>query len=122
MSYDFYTMATYEELHEAGRLRGRNVASWVDIPEVGAVVHWPDESPEPVQLIDGSMVADYVHGVAFNAECEDRCFTPFEFTASAINKRDDADEAWEAYNAGIAAGICENFAERLPAHIGTTEA
>ena len=56
---------------------------------------------------------DCLSAAAFDSEQNARNFSPFEFTASAINEDDDSDELWESYDDGVAKGIKAGIAERL---------
>lgn len=107
-----YTTATTDEIREAGIKRGYNVASWQDLPEIG------DTLPRDVDWVgigtvdDVNDAAEAFGMLAHAAEEHDRCFSPFEFTAKEINDRDDADDAWEAFDAGIQDGIAKCWEER----------
>jgi hypothetical protein len=53
----------------------------------------------------------------FEAESNDRDFSPFEFTASEINHSTDPETYWEAYEKGISEAIlttAENLEIREP--------
>jgi len=52
---------------------------------------------------------------AHEAESHGRQYSPFEFTASEINTLEefDSDDAWQAFDDGIAAGIEDNITARL---------
>ena len=62
-----------------------------------------------LDMLRDGMDEDQARDAAFNAwhEAQDnaRQFSPFEFTASAINKSDDPDANWEAFDAGIDAAF-----------------
>lgn len=106
--------ATHEELKLLGHERGFNVASWVEWVWPGDTVFWPD-THKKVTIDDTAMAVEYLEACAFACESNDRDFSPFESTASALNARDDAEEAWATYDAGIAAGIAANLAQRMGA-------
>lgn len=50
---------------------------------------------------------------ASEAETGSRDFSPFEHTASALNKRNDSEEAWETYEQGVSSGIACGVKDRL---------
>lgn len=111
---------TLEEIEHAGYYRGRNCASWAELPEIGSKQRWPDEvRPREVESTDDQW--ELVAAWAYASESADRDFTPFEFTACAFNNRDDAEACWEAFNAGIAKGIDEEVAARRAKYETTTQ-
>lgn len=93
--------------------RGWNCASWQDIPAIGSKLprHIDWEGVGPIQ--DAHDQADALSALAFDAESHDRDFSPFEFTAKELNDREDSEDAWEAFEQGIADGISANVAQRI---------
>ena len=84
--------ATHDEIAVAGYERGYDIASCQDIPNI---------SPEQ----DEEQCEEILRCRAFDAEENNRSYSPFEFTAYEINSREDADEVWEIFDSAIAAGI-----------------
>lgn len=89
--------------YQEGYDRGYSIASNQDLPEIG------EEAPR-------EMLADVVEDVAdaeevffhfcYEAESNNRDFSPFEFTAAAINELgEDSEEAWGAFDQGISRGF-----------------
>lgn len=104
---------TFKELYDLGFERGHNCASWVDVPEDGM------EIPLDVDWVGYHVVTsenrwDVMDLLAHASEVHDRCFSPFELTASEINSsfEDDVTEAWHVYEEGITAGIQSNIQKR----------
>jgi hypothetical protein len=105
---------TRNEVYQAGVDRGRSVASWVDLPEMGTVVR-PFELPDfngEIETVDNA--AEVFHSQAYEAELNDRQFSPFEFTAADLNAVDGtADfEVWEVFEEGISDGIHAEWESR----------
>src|SRR5215475_5103846 len=62
----------------------------------------------------GNYCEDCLTSSAYDSEQNARQFSPFEFTASAINKSGNRTESlWNAYDEGVAAGIKRGVARRL---------
>ena len=104
---------TIAEAKENGFIRGSNIASWVDIPEIGMKlcksIDW-----QGIDTIENEQdQIDAMEIMAFESESNDRQFTPFEFTAHEINEHENADELWEAFDEGIAEGIQVNIKQRM---------
>jgi len=105
--------ATLDELYEAAKEYGYNVASWQNLPEIG------DSVPKDIDWIGIDVVEDeedqrevlsmYAHA----GEENNRCFSPAEFWISALNRRKDSEEAWEMVDSGISDGIEQNINERI---------
>lgn len=102
-----------EQVKHAGYVRGRNIGENVDMRTVGEFVPAAQSSEGAYTIEEPQQVYDQMVHDAFGCEENDRQFTPFEFTASALNKRDDSEAAWEAYEAGISMGITEAVKGRL---------
>lgn len=90
----------------AGYTRGRNIAANCDMPKIGDMY-------DGYTVTDKLTAAECLIATAHDAENEDRSFTPFEVTASAINKSDDSEALWQAYDEGIAKGIADEAAVRM---------
>ena len=105
--------ATLNELYEAAKEYGYNVASWQDMPEIG------DSVPKDIDWIGIDTVEDendqrevlsmYAHA----GEENNRCFSPAETWINALNNRPDAEQAWETVDDGIHDGIEQNIDERV---------
>lgn len=101
-----------KDLYKAGKERGFNIASWQDLPELGAKI---DKSIDWIGLGDvvtRENVADYFSAIASQSESIDREYSPFEFTAHDINECYNADSLWEAFDNGITKGIMDNWNSR----------
>lgn len=100
------------DIYLAGYSRGWNCASWQDIPEIGSTVRTDAEGE--VEIEGENDQADIMSSLAFEAELNDRNFSPFEFTAKELNDLEDSEDAWEAFEAGISDGINANISSRFP--------
>lgn len=96
----------YREIRQRGYYRGRNIASAQEMPA--------DE--------ERSDAEDKLLNWAYDAEENNRQFTPFEFTAHEFNSRDDSEACWEAYQSGIDQGISDEVKARLDRKFGGTPA
>ncbi len=97
-----YKTPTTKDAYERGFDRGYTCASWQDLPSDSDVD-------------DGDSHWDTVQFQAYEAESNDRDFSPFEFTASEFNKARNSEARWEAFDAGISDGIQSNIADRIKA-------
>ena len=102
------------EIKRAGFARGWNVASWIDMPEMGA------ELPRDIDYMGiGEIETRYDQIDAWemlcsHAESFDREFTPFEFIAHAINSHRDSEYAWDCFDSAIARGIAAYRRKHYP--------
>jgi hypothetical protein len=101
------------EVYLAGFQRGYNLASWQDIPEIGSKLprHIDYQGLGTIETAQDQ--ADAMQMLASEAESSNRDFSPFEFTAHELNEREDSEDAWEAYDSGIADGINANIQKRI---------
>jgi hypothetical protein len=109
-----YQSESERDSYTRGFERGYNVASWQDIPEIGAEL-WLDS--EGKITVDVDNLWDTIQSLAYQGESNDRSFSPFEFTAHEFNEADNAEGLWEAFDAGISAGIEQNLAERKALYV-----
>lgn len=104
----------YEEVKHRGYVRGRNMAAAQEFPLLGSMQRWPDKIKErEVESIDDQQ--ELMTAWAYASEEVNRSFSPFEFTACEFNNRDDAEECWSHFDAGIAEGIDEELTARFAA-------
>jgi hypothetical protein len=92
-----------------GRETGNNIASWIDIPEIGAIIRTESDGK---QTVTEDNVWDIMESLAYESESNGRQFSPFEHTAHAFNEARNPDALWEAYEAGLALGIRTNISKR----------
>ncbi len=94
-----------KEAHELGYDRGWHVASWTDMPEIGQMlprdIDW--QGIGSIKSVNDQI--DAWEALCSEAESNSRQFSPFEFTARAINESRDPDSYWEAFDEGITAGL-----------------
>ena len=115
-----YEKETAQDAYLAGFSRGWNCASWQDIPEIGSTLPLHIDWQGIGEIKNASDQGDALQILASEGESNDRCFSPFEFTAHDFNSADDepesecsSEELWEAFDAGINDGICANINDRL---------
>jgi hypothetical protein len=113
MSYAEYTTATLDELFDAGKRRGVNIASWVDMPAAGDTIR--TECSGRVEVIDVASLTEAMCDLAYQNESANRSYSPFEYIAHAINEREDSEDAWTKYGEGIDAGIRDGIEKRVVA-------
>lgn len=93
-----------KEAFRLGYERGWNGASWQDMPAIGDTLP-RDLDWQGIGTIE--TVADQIDAweiMCAEAESQSRDFSPFEFTAHAINESRDPDGYWQAFDDGIRAG------------------
>jgi len=101
---DIETM-TLDAVYNEGHDRGYGIASWNDLPDIGETIR-ADLDWIGIGTIENKDDAlEAFSMLCEEAESINRCYTPFEFTAKALNEREDADDAWNAFEEGIAEGI-----------------
>jgi hypothetical protein len=105
---------TQKEAYQEGLLRGFNLASWQEIPEVGTNV------PKEIDWVGYEEVTEENRADVFLLFCSesescDREYSAFEFTASSINKSRNPDATWEKYEQGLSDGFLRNWKQRIKA-------
>jgi hypothetical protein len=100
------------QAYNMGKERGYNVASWVDLPELGARVDKSLDYQGLGERVTSENVADYFTMLAQDAETIDRDYSPFEFTASDFNSQPNSESLWDEFDRGIEKGISDNWKER----------
>lgn len=103
--------STLDDIKKEGIARGRAIASWVDMPE-GRKTYFT-ESDGRVTVMSVAEAEIVMCDLASTSESTNRDYSPFEVTAHAINEREDSEEAWQQFDAGISEGINDNITERL---------
>lgn len=94
------------EAYKLGHQRGWNIASWQDMPEIGETLprHIDWVGVGTIETVEDQIEAFEM--ICSEAESNDRCYTPFEFTAKEINDHGErADELWEQFDNGIWNGV-----------------
>jgi len=94
-----------KDMRELGYNRGWNVASWQDMPNIGDAIplHLDWIGIGTIDSVEDQIEAWEMF--CFDAESNDRDFSPFEFTAHDINESNDPERYWEAFDNGITDGI-----------------
>ena len=89
-----------------------------NVPRVGETVSVPHMGR--VTVSDAEHAAEIHAELCFDAEMNARCYSPWEFTAAEINGLPafEAEAAWEAYEAGVAAAIEHDLAGYGPDQYG----
>jgi hypothetical protein len=110
-------MATKQEIYKAGFNRGFNIASWVDMPEIGSSIDKYIDWQGLGSTVTEENLADYMETLAFESESMNREYSPFEFTAHDLNEMSETKpyDVWEVFESGIAAGIRKNISKRIRA-------
>ena len=97
--------------HDEGFTRGSDIAAWFSIDRIDS------EGTVYLSTIDGGILPwEAAVTAAYDAEDNDRQFTPFEFTAAEINSSDDPDAYWIAYEQGISEGILTELEGKVSAY------
>lgn len=101
---------TEEFWYEEGKTRGYNIATWQELPTVG--VEYFTDSQGRITVEDEVSASEVFMEWCYNAESNSRQFSPFEYTAKAINDKPNAEELWEAFGAGITDGFTKCWNNR----------
>lgn len=95
-----------KEAYALGYERGKDVASWQDMPEVGDTLpRHIDWMGLPHLLVTRDDRLEAWSMLCNEAESHGRDFSPWEHTAHAINTSRDPEGYWETYDQGITDGI-----------------
>lgn len=107
-------MTTRQEIYDEGYDRGRNIASWQDLPEIGTEIQ-AFELPNFYGVIEGVQDAEDVFmEICSEAESTNREFTPFEFTCQHLNQLEEKKpyDVWAVFDKGIYAGFVADWNSR----------
>lgn len=94
------------DAYERGWQQGRGIACH-NVPKLGAKL-WIGDMGHVV--IDAENIREAHQALCFEAESNSRQYSPFEFTAHEFNESDDADELWDAFEAGASDAIFADLA------------
>lgn len=110
-----YEKMTDEEIYQAGYDRGYSVASLMNLPEIGETIpgHLDWEGVGKIESKAEALQAFEM--LCTESEKIDRQFSPFELTASSINKREDSAYVWDVFDEGIINAI-QDYAEKVSAY------
>ena len=105
------------EIARMGRTRGYNIASWQDLPEIGA------EIPKHVDWVGYGKVSkenirDVWELLCAEAESNSRQFSPFEFTAKELNDLAETKpyDPWEVYDSALQKGYARYWSAHYSRH------
>jgi len=105
---------TKREIYQIGYERGYNIASWQDMPLIGSnvprsIIH---DTVETIQDVNDR--EDVFYALCYEAEENDRSYTPFEFLAHDLNELQEKKpyDVWIVFDDGISAGIRKSYKER----------
>ena len=100
-----------EEIRAEGFARGKRIASWIDVPNLGE--RFRLDSCGTMFCEDADSANEIMQELAYEAESINRDYSPFEFTAHDLNEREDSEEAWESFQNGINEGIAAEIGKRV---------
>lgn len=96
-------MKTREDYRELGYWRGKGIADTMVTDDNG------DFYDEEGNIVDYNTAVE----LCFEAEENDRQYSPFEFTAHDINASINSAVFWEAFDEGISNGITETLTAKI---------
>lgn len=105
---------TKREIFSEGKARGECAASWCEIPELGSRI--PREIDwVGYEIVTKENLLDVCIMYCRASESNDRDFSPFEFTAKALNDEVEKKpyDVWQEYDRGIDTGIVRALRKRL---------
>ena len=88
-----------QEAKTLGFNRGRTIASYIDVREIGT------DNPEGYEILSEDDQKEWFMKDSFDSETSSREYSPFEFTAKELNGSECPDELWEAFEEGIFEGV-----------------
>ena len=94
------------EAYRAGRHQGHGLACH-NVPRLGDKL-WLDDMGRVT--VDAGNIREIHQSLCFAAEMGARDYSPWEFTAHAINESDDFEALWEEYERGVADAIFADLA------------
>lgn len=100
------------QAYNMGKERGYNIASWVELPELGQNI---DKSIDWIGLgetVTKDNAGDYFEILCQESESMGRDYSPFEITASEFNSCFNSESLWGEFDRGISKGIADNWRER----------
>ena len=100
---------THDEAYSTGYDAGYNAGQYCEVTGTDRRAAGCGCDEESAQF----SCEDCITSAAFDSEQNARQYSPFEFTAYAINSEDDAEELWDSYDKGVSDGIVEAVRERL---------
>lgn len=105
---------TKKEILESGRDNGYNIASWIDLPEIGSPIDKCIDWIGLGDVVTKNNVADYFEILCHAAEDNSRQYSDFSFLAHDLNEIADQKpyDVWEVYDEGVSKGISDNWKER----------
>ena len=105
---DAYETEHERDAFEAGYDHAHGIACH-NVPRIGES-YWTEDAGN-VTPEDEDEARDLHESLCYAAESNSRCFSPWEYTAAKINALEefDAEAAWEAYDAGVAAAIAHDL-------------
>lgn len=96
-------MARRSKWYRQGVENGKNIASWIDLPNIGETF-WT-ESEGRITVEDKNSAADVFFDAATQAESNSRQYDDFSYLAQEINSAKDSEK-------GIMDGISKSWRER----------
>ena len=99
---------TKKEIYKKGYNRGFYIASLQDCPEIGTKIELDNFKGVIKDILD---LEEVFEEMCYDAEINDRDFSPFEFTAKELNDLEETEdyEVWEEFEKGITDGINKNI-------------
>lgn len=93
------------DAYNDGKQYGYNVASWVDVPEIGTHVDPSVDFWGIGKTVTKDNILEYVELLCYAAVDNSRQYTEFSFIAYDINECYNADGLWDSFEDGINRGI-----------------
>lgn len=106
-----FSKATIAEINEFAIEHGYDIASCQDRPSIGDTLEKHIDWQGIGEIESVQDICDALQMMAYDAQENARQYSLFEIWASAINGREDSEEAWEAYDEGINEGILKYIEE-----------
>jgi len=111
-------MSTNKNAYEAGYCHAHGIACH-NVPQIGKRISRSVDYVGLGPIVTAENIREYHQILCYAAESNSRCYSPWEHTAAWINSLgDEAEDAWTAYDNGVAAAIADDLAAYTDADYG----
>lgn len=106
----------HENIYWAGRAYGRGFARR-NVPEIGKT-YWFDHAYDGKITCNAENIRELHEVACFAAEDNSRHYAGFQMIAHELNKSEQSDELWDAFNSGLADAIRNDLASYTDENYG----
>lgn len=103
---------SYKDIRCLGEDNGYELATWVDLPNIGDKTKRHIDYVGLGQIKDADDAEAYFVMLCDFAEENNRSYSPFEFLAKEFSDREDSEECWGHYSSGLYEGYKKCWEQR----------